>query len=191
MVRHEYHISYGESVSMEAGGQTHGAGVTWTVSPQTGVSQAKGEGNSTGALTFTAPGTYEVTFTLAAHGNEPAHTDKATVEVRAERMAFVPAEATLSRKLVKGQPMDGITLSIPVNVNTIDNSGLAYGPAALVSTGVLGITATLAETVTLKNGTQVLSFKLSGTPQYSGAAQIGFFNPAGEGFFYNFLIAEQ
>lgn len=188
---HHYQICYGESVTVEASGDTHGQKVTWTVSPQTGVSAGQGEGQGTGAIVFAEPGTYEVTFTLPGHDGHAAVTDKATVVVSAEKMKFLAERATFSKPLVKGQPADGIVLTVPVETNLFKDKNLSYGPVTLQTTGIPGITATLAETVTLKNGTRTVSFVLSGTPAHSGAAQIGFFNLMGEGFFHNFLIAEQ
>lgn len=191
LVRHQYQIAFGETVTVDAGGETHGVKPKWAVTPTKGVSATRGEGSSTGELVFTLPGTYEVTFSVPAHNGEPAHTDKATVEVSGEKMKFLPAQATLSAPLVKGKAADGIVLTVPVEIHSFKDNAFPYGPATLQTTGIPGITATLAETLKLKNGTQQVSFVLSGTPNHSGAAQLGFFNLMGEGFFYNFLIAEQ
>lgn len=187
---HVYQIGYGESVSIDAATDTHSARPSWSVSPQKGVSAIQGEGNSTGALVFNEPGTYEVTFTVPAHGTVPARTDKATVQVSGEKMKFLTDRIVFSKTLVKGQPADGIVLSVPVEIRSLKDKAVSYGPVQLQTTGVTGIVATLDEPVRLKSGMNTVSFRLSGTPEYAGPAQLGFFNPMGEGFFLNFKIAE-
>lgn len=185
-----YSIAYGQSLNVEAV-NPEGLKATWKVSPADGVSKTSGEGNATGELSFSKPGHYEVTFSVPAHDDHGPQTAKAIVEVASESMTFDTKSVAFSKPLVKGQPADGTVLTVDVEVSFHKKHPFTYGPVTLSSTGITGITATLAETVKLKKGTNRVSFVLSGTPQHAGPAQLGFYNALGEGFYHNFKIAEQ
>ena len=185
--QHKYKIGFGESIQVSVNNQT-GKNAEWTVHPSRGVSAAQGIGDVAEGLQFSEPGIYKVTFVLQG---DREHVQTATVEVSGINMRFNTKSITLSKPMVKGVSVDGTTLTIKVDVKTANKKEIVeYQSGNSSSTGILGITATMDGPVKLRNGSHDLTFHLSGTPMYSGTAQLGFFNPLGEGFFYNFLIAE-
>ena len=178
-------IQYGQSLSLNVFNQTSEI-PSWEVRPAKGVSPSSGKGNTAEGIQFNEPGRYEVTFTIPG---DP-HKGLAIVEVSDTRMVFDTKSVVLSQPIKKGVSVEGTTLTIQVETSSKSKKSLEYTARKISTTGITGISAELKEPVKLKNGTQVLTFHLTGTPEYAGAAQLGFFNLLGEGFFYNFLIAE-
>jgi hypothetical protein len=179
-----YTIQYGSSIDLEVFNQTTET-PSWRVQPVKGVSKSSGQGNVAG-IQFNDPGRYEVTFTIPGD----KHKGTSIVEVSDVRMMFDTKSVVLSQPIEKGVSVDGATLTIQVEASSYHKKPLEYTARKISTTGVTGISAELKEPVKLKNGTHVLTFHLTGTPEYAGTAQLGFFNLLGEGFFYNFLIAE-
>lgn len=181
-----YQVSFGDIVHV--GVNNHmGELAVWTVSPSKGVNKSSGTGNNAEGLQFNEPGKYEVIFTLPGHAE---HKEVSVIEVADTRLKFDVSSVKLSKLIMNGVSVNGTTLTIQVELFTANKSKIEYNAPKVSTTGVMGITAYLNETVTLKNGINTLTFQLSGTPQGAGPAQLGFFNLLGEGFFYNFLIAE-
>lgn len=180
----KYTIEYGSSIQLDVFNQTAEI-PNWRVEPTKGVSKSNGQGN-VADIQFNNPGKYEVTFTIPGD----KHQGTSIVEVSDVHMLFDTKSVVLSQPIKKGVSVDGATLTIEVEASSYHKKTLEYTAQKISTTGVTGISAELKEPVKLKNGKQVLTFHLTGTPEYTGTAQLGFFNPLGEGFFYNFLIAE-
>jgi len=180
-----HNIQFGQSLNLSVFNQTSET-PSWQVSPVKGVSPSSGKGNTAESVQFNEPGRYEVTFTIPGD----SHRGLAIVEVSDTRMVFDTKSVVLSQPIKKGVSVEGTTLTIQVEVSSKNKKSVEYTAPKVSTAGVTGISAELKEPVKLKNGTHTLTFHLTGTPEYSGMAQLGFFNPLGEGFFYNFLIAE-
>lgn len=182
-----YDIAYGEPLDVKLVNET-GSSASWTVSPAPSQGNASGKGNATGKLVFREPGTYTVTFrTSDSHGEHSAATQ---VVVNAVNLKFLTEQATLSQKIKVGVSTEGITLTVPVEVASHKKEPVRFGPFTAVTSGACKLSVTLAEEVELKQGTNLVTFRLSGTATQTGNAQVGFFNAWGGGFFYNFLITE-
>jgi|GEM_PF-1261161 len=184
-----YSVAYGEPTRIDLVNGTASA-ARWEISPASGTDKSSGEGNTTGDITFSKPGTYKVTFYGQGDATHPAHKAEAEVVVSAVRMKFLTGRAQLSGKIVRGASLDGITLSIPVEVASYNKEPVRFGPFSAGTSGIRGITASFAQEIMLRPGEHTLVFSLSGSASHSGRAQIGFFSPTGEGYFYNFQITE-
>lgn len=184
-----YSVVYGEPTRIDLANGTASV-ARWEISPASGADKSSGEGNTTGDITFSKPGTYKVTFYGQGDATHPAHKAEAEVTVHAVGMKFHTGRAQLSGKVIQGASLDGITLSIPVEIASFTKEPVRFGPFTTETSGIRGITVSFAKEVMLRPGEHTLVFSLSGAAAHSGRAQIGFFNPAGEGYFYNFQIIE-
>lgn len=184
-----YSVVYGEPTRIDlANGSASVA--RWEITPATGMDKSSGEGNTTGDITFSKPGTYKVTFYGEGDATHPAHKAEAEVVVHAVGMKFHTGRALLSDKIVRGASLDGITLSIPVEITSYTKEPVRFGPFRAETSGIRGITLSFEKEIMLRPGEHTLVFSLSGNAAYSGRAQLGFFSPAGEGYFFNFQITE-
>jgi hypothetical protein len=180
-------IEFGTNLSLRVINSTE-AVAAWQIESNAGIEKT-GNGNSTEPFLFSKPGNYTIIFSIPASGEHTAHADTAFVTVLPIKMIIHTEKAKLSATPIVNQPMNGMTLLIPIEILSYKNETAEFGPCSTNSTGIDGITASFSKTVTLKPGMHDLQFDLSGTPNAAGPIQIGFFNFLGEGFFYNFLIS--
>lgn len=183
-----YVINHGTSKTFEVKNLS-GVPVTWNVVGNV-EGQKSGVGNKTEPILFSKPGTYQVIFTSPEMGKNHALTETIAVEVVKNNLTFLINRASLSNTVRSGQSVDGITLTVPVEISSFNNENVKFGPFKNSTTGIDGIDFILDEQIELKPGINNVTFKLQGNAQTAGPAQIGFFDPKGEGYFYNFLISK-
>ncbi len=183
-----YVINHGTSQAFEVANPNN-VPVSWNVVGNV-EGQKSGTGNKTGALLFEKPGAYKIVFTSQPMGKFHALTETINVEVLSTNFTFLIDRAKLSGTIKQGDSVDGITLTVPVEISSTTNEKVKYGPFKNSTTGIDGIDFILEEQIELKPGINNVTFRLKGNAQTAGPAQIGFFNPKGEGYFYNFLISK-
>jgi hypothetical protein len=150
--------------------------------------QKSGIGNQTGKIRFEKPGKYELIYSSTSKDKFLAHSEKIIIEVLPTSFIFDVKNVKCSNSISKGNPVDGITLTIPIEIKSYNNEKVKFGPFKNSSTGIDGIDVVLDNELELSAGLNQVVFKLHGSPQDAGLAQLGFFNTIGEGFFYNFII---
>ena len=186
--RTSYIIEYGNAINFKIA-NPYDVQINWIISGNSKGSK-NGIGNETGTVLFDTPGNYQVTFSSSASGKYLAYTQVVNIVVQPNGLKFLIDKAKLSNPIVSGQSVEGIVLTIPVEVKSFDGSKVNYGSFKNSSTGIEGIDFVFDDQVELTPGIHDLKFKLHGTPQSSGPCQIGLFNLIGEGYFYNFLISK-
>lgn len=187
MMQKQYTIEFGEVIGFEVQNST-GAPASWQLIKDQKVIQS-GSGNQTGSLPFNIPGNYKVVFS-ALGANHHLHADSATVNVLSTKLKFNIAKAKLSKGIKQQDSIKGVTLTIPVEVFSYFGAAVSYGPFKGESSGIAGVAATLKEPLKLLPGTHEIKYEVTGIVKSSGPAQIGFFSPLGEGYFYNFIISK-
>ncbi len=183
--QYNYTIEYGTYINVEAINETGGT-ANWEVKGD--ALYINGTGNSTGNIEFKMPGNYTVTFT-AKDKQGKTHNVIATVKVVPVKVVFDVSKAVFSTPLIMGE-LSNATVTIPVEVMAYDKlATFNYGNTSTSVTGIDGLVFIHSSIEQLPTGKHVLKFVVQGTPNSAGQAQIGFFNPLGEGAFLNFTIS--
>lgn len=143
--------------------------VNWVVSNKSGGTlPANLKGEEINDYVFEKPGTYEVKFIeIKKHTEDCSHgafDENMTVEVSAVKMVFDFPKIAFSEKIQKGRNSDNIIVSVPVNVSfAAGNSAKFNSPDVMVAgIGSEIIAKPLQKEIVLKEGTQILKYKLSG-----------------------------
>jgi hypothetical protein len=124
--------------------------------------------NGAGSLTYTITGTPTTSGTASFSITVGGQSCSFTVSVAAAAAALTTINcggATTTGTLTNGSAANGVSTAIPY---TGGNAG-TYGAQSVSSTGVVGLTATLAAG-TLANGAGSLTYTITGTPTTSGTA---------------------
>jgi hypothetical protein len=182
----DYKIGIGSDINFEIS-NPHNLDVSWVLTGNS-ISKKSGYGNQTGTILFDKPGKYELTYSSSAKDKFIAHSEKAIIEVLPSSFKFDIKNAKFSKPISQGNSVEGITLTIPVEIKSYNSEKVKFGPFKNSATGIDGIEMIFENQIELSEGINQLTFKLQGTPYNSGPAQLGFFNTIGEGFFYNFII---
>ena len=145
--------------------------VTWTI---TGPSETSfGSGNALNDYVFDKPGKYEISLAdnsassiihekeeACAHQKFPS---KINITVFPVKMIFLGDELQLSADLQKGIETTGITISIPVIIETYWNQELTFNTHQITTAGIgTTIVARLKKGTILIEGKQTLEYELSG-----------------------------
>lgn len=188
VIQSHYSISFNDAI--EAGFATDlSLSISWSVSPQSGVNKVAGIGKTTGNLVFSQPGKYQITFQIPAHGDHPSKTETVTVDVSNVKMVFDTKNVRFSKPLKTGDAT-GIEMTVPVIVKTYDGKSYNYTIREAQTTGIAKVTSRLKnEKAVLKEGTNQLSFELSGTISLPGNIQFRVYDAKGEATFFNYSIA--
>lgn len=187
LIQHHYSISYGDTI--EAGvALEHEITTSWSISPASGVNKASGSGKTTGDLIFSQPGKYQITFQIPAHGDHPAKTETALVEVSNVKMIFDTQKISFSRPLTTGDA-SGVIMTVPVEVKTYDSKPYDYTTREVQTTGVGRVSSRLKDgRALLKEGQNLLPFELSGSVSQQGNIQFRVYDDKGEAVFFNYSI---
>lgn len=145
--------------------------VTWTITGPSGTSF--GSGTALNDHVFDKPGKYEISLAdnsassiihekeeSCAHEKFPS---KINITVFPIKMIFLGDELQLSAELQKGIETTGITISIPVIIETYGNQELTFNTHQITTAGIgTTIVASLKKGTILKEGKQTLEYELSG-----------------------------
>jgi hypothetical protein len=166
-------------------------GVVWSTSPSpttalaTKTTNGSGTGTFTSNLTGLAPATtyyvraYATNTAGTAYGNEVSFITNAAAVLGALNCG----SATNNGTLTQGTAASGVSSSVPY---TGGNGGTHSGQT-VTSTGVTGLTATLAAG-TFANGAGTLTYTITGTPASSGTASFAI-NIGGQTCTLSFTVA--
>ncbi|WP_264550500.1 hypothetical protein [Flavobacterium sp. N2820] len=172
-------ITFGQKIKAPQLGNS----VNWTISGPSGTKS--GLGNALNEYVFDKPGKYEISLidnsaAAKAHSKEEscAHEkvpSKINVTVFPIRMTFLGDELKVSSDLHKGVETTGISVSIPVVIETYGNQSLDLKYTNATTAGVgSNIIAKLKSGTTLKQGKQVLEYELSGIAEVEAYIQFNF-----------------
>lgn len=183
----QYSISFGETINTGVSTQDK-LMFGWSVSPTNGVSKSSGTGNETGEILFSQPGSYQISYSIPAHGDHASKVEVIEVKVSEVSMKVDKSNITFSRNLTSGS-VDGITMKVPVDVKIYGKKTYEYTANDLLSTGASRVAYTLkGKKAILKNDINYLEFELSGTIAQPGTIQFRIENPAGEASFFNKIV---
>jgi hypothetical protein len=189
IIQKQRKVVFGSTVNVKIANSTQES-ANWKLLDGSGNAINQGVGNETGAIVCSIPGIYKVVFAVRHSETHLPHIDTAIIEVVSQNLIFQVDNAILNGVPKKSMPINNVTITMPVVVQSFDNSSILISTERYMSTGIPGLYAFLSSPVELSPGTHQLTFQLLGHSKHSGNAQIGFFNQLGEGYFYNFIIAE-
>jgi uncharacterized protein (TIGR02145 family) len=181
----------GGTITSNGRADTTARGLVWSTSPSpttalaTKTTDGTGTGTFTSTLTGLAPATtyyvraYATNTAGTAYGNEVSFTTNAAAVLGALNCG----SATNNGTLTQGTAASGVSSSVPY---TGGNGGTHSGQT-VTSTGVTGLTATLAAG-TFANGAGTLTYTITGTPVSSGTASFAI-NIGGQTCTLSFTVA--
>lgn len=159
-------ISYNEKIAF---GNVESSAV-WTINFKKNNNIVHLKGNEINDYVFINPGIYEINFLdNKKHDehecNHSQFKEKMIIEVSPLKMTFDFSQITFSQPIQKGKNCDGIIISVPVNVTMIENNPTKFvvSNAVVAGIGTDLIAQPTEKEVTIKNGLQILKYKLSGT----------------------------
>jgi hypothetical protein len=130
---------------------------------------SKGSGASIFQYIFSNPGNYQVTLEHNAkhiangcdHGHDPI---KVNFSVSPVRMIFDFSKIKFSSKIEKGKSVNGIKVTVPIMVTSVNQQTFRFSPKEVLVTGIgCNITATSMQTeIELKEGENILTYNLKG-----------------------------
>ena len=148
-------------------------GVSWTIT-----SNALKSGTvflndqSINDFVFEKAGDYEILYkdNVIHNSTECNHThfaEKMIVQVSPVKMIFDFSKIVFSDKIRKGKSCDDIYITIPVNVNIKGDASAIFKVANAVAAGIGSeiIAKPVISEITLKNGVQLIQYRLSGIAQ--------------------------
>jgi hypothetical protein len=148
-----------------------GRAVTWHLYNVTGNSLIKGAGAEI-HYAFDIPGKYLAVFyqappkdsTQIPDEGPEISSDTSFVEIFSTRMEFDLSHLVLSGSIHKGQPTDKITIIVPAKVTMYNDKEANYAPDTVHTAGIGThiIAVPSQKNIKLKNGTNLLTYKLRG-----------------------------
>jgi uncharacterized protein (TIGR02145 family) len=164
----------GGNITNNGGSLVTSRGVCWSTSPNpTTANNITTNGSGTGSFTSTLTGltanttyyvrAYAINSAGTAYGNELSFTS--TGSSAGSITALNCASATNNGTLTAGTAASGVSSAVPYT----GGNGGTYSGQTVNSTGVIGLTATLAAG-TFANGSGSLNYTISGTPTSGGTA---------------------
>lgn len=135
-----------------------------------------GSGNSTGEIQFDKPGVYQIVFTVAASADHESHSDTAAIYVYPVKMTFLFNELKFSALPKKGIEAAGITLTVPVEVETIDGNPVIFTNPVFNSAGIATTIqgGSKQNQVKLKPGKTLITYEVSGVAALGGYIMLDF-----------------
>jgi len=144
------------------------AAVRWTIiNSKQGINLTL-SGNQINNYSFDEPGEYEILFLETkglndecSHAMFPA---KMIIQVSPVKLSFDFSKIKLSEKLVKGKNYTDLIITVPTKITVKDNSiATLLTPGMTISgVGVSLVAVALNSDVTVKDGIQLLKYKVSG-----------------------------
>lgn len=163
-------VAFGESLPEGYFKSHHLSHTTWVLKELGSKKElAQGSGAEVYELEFDTPGKYQLVFTYSSiedHGDECSHFEGAQlleVDVLAEKIHYLVDEASLSDELYGGAELRNLTLTIPVEVNSLNNKSVTI-PNVVHANGVGStIKGVLSpEQQKLAPGKHLLTYRLEG-----------------------------
>lgn len=155
-------LTYGQGLNL---GKLSDA-VTWTIKGPSGT--VSGKGNALNDYVFAQAGNYEISLeenVVVKEGQDHHSSVPSSIQLKVDavKMTFHQDELKLSTDIRKGVDTRGISMSIPVTIETLGEQKLDYPYTTVNSAGVgTNIVATLKAGTVLKVGKQTLEYELSG-----------------------------
>ena len=175
-----YDLSYGSKINFIAENSSSQV-PSWQITSD-GVLVHSGSGNSTGEIQFDKPGVYQIVFTVAASADHESHSDTAPIYVYPVKMTFLFNELKFSALPQKGIETAGITLTVPVEVETIDGKPVVFERPVFKSAGIATTIqgGSKQSQVKLKPGKTVLTYQVSGEAALGGFIMLDFVDINGQ-----------
>lgn len=158
-------IAFGETLKLNDVSEK----TTWTINrlgsdniPITGTGAALND------YVFAIPGNYEILIheNLDHQPGECEHRhlpEKISLEVSRVRMVFNTQAIVFSNEIRRGVDTKGITMAVPITIQTYDKQPVAFNQALVNTAGVgTNITATLSEPKIFQDGNFTLVYNLQG-----------------------------
>jgi hypothetical protein len=166
-------FSYGQALELGKLPDT----IIWTITGSNGT--VSGKGNTLNDYVFNEAGDYEISiqenaiksaqpFEAQAEEDctEPKWPSVIQLRVNAIKMTFYHAKLQLSADIRKGEDTRGITMSVPVTIETLVEQKLDYTYTTVNTAGIgTNIVAKLKVGTILKVGKQTLEYELSGVAE--------------------------
>lgn len=169
-----YDLGYGSKINFIADNSSSQV-PSWQITSD-GVVIHSGSGNSTGEIQFDKPGVYQIVFTVAASADHESHSDTAPIYVYPVKMTFLFNELKFSSLPQKGVETSGISLTVPVEVETIDGQPVVFERPVFNTAGIATTIngATKQSQVKLKPGKTLLTYEVSGAAALGGFIMFDF-----------------
>lgn len=179
---HIYTISYNETIKPEL----IYTEAPWKITHNSNII-AQGQGSSLNSVVFATPGEY--TIVIDDHNptepNSCLHhmfPEKILLVVKPVKMQFHFDQLTFSNEIQKNLDAEGIIISVPVTIESYENTPIPDFTYKQIQTAGVGTTikATLQEGTILTQGHQVLQYSLSGTVEESSYIMFDFIDINGQ-----------
>ncbi|GAA4766428.1 MULTISPECIES: hypothetical protein [Flavobacterium] len=140
----------------------------WTISNSEAKVFASLSGKQINDYVFSQTGEYEIQFQeTKKHSDEcshPAFADKMIIKVNSVKMIFNFSQIAFSDKIHRGRNYEDLIISVPVTISIKDNTIEKLSAPGLLIAGI-GVSMTakpINENIEIKNGVQILKYKVSG-----------------------------
>lgn len=175
-----YDLGYGSKINFIADNSSSQV-PSWQITSD-GVVIHSGSGNSTGEIQFDKPGVYQIVFTVAASADHESHSDTAPIYVYPVKMTFLFNELKFSAFPQKGIETAGITLTVPVEVETIDGKPVVFERPVFKSAGIATTIqgSSKQNQVKLKPGKTLITYEVSGVAALGGYIMLDFIDINGQ-----------
>lgn len=144
------------------------ASVKWTINNSEAKVFSSLIGKQINDYIFQQSGEYEIKFLETKKHNEecnhPFFPEKIIVKVSPVKMTFDFSKIEFSDKIHKGRNYQDLIISVPVTISTKDNTTPKLSAPGLLIAGV-GVSMTakpINENIEIRNGVQILKYKVSG-----------------------------
>jgi hypothetical protein len=158
------------------------ASAKWTINNSEAKVFTSLDGKQINDYVFRQAGVYEIQFLeTKKHSeecNHPMFPDKITVKVNPVKMTFNFSKIQFSEKIERGRNYENLIISVPVTITAMDNS-TAKLPAPGLSIAGIGVELAakpMNDDVEVKNGIQVLKYKVSGMIKSESYLMFDFFD---------------
>lgn len=144
------------------------ASIRWTVANSKERIAANLNGNQINDYSFQQAGEYEVRFLeTRKHSDEcyhPAFAERMVVKVNPVKMSFDFSKIQFSERIQRGRNYDDLLITVPVTISNKDNAitKLAAPGLLIAGIGVSMKAEPVTESIEIKNGIQLLKYKVSG-----------------------------
>lgn len=154
----------------------------WTISNSEAKVFVSLSGKEINDYVFQQAGEYEIQFLeTKKHSeecNHPAFADKMIVKVNPVKMIFNFSKIDFSDKIHRGRNYEDLIISVPVTIYTKDNSLTKLSAPGLLIAGI-GVSMTakpINENIEIRNGVQLLKYKVSGLVNAESYLMFDFFD---------------
>lgn len=160
----------------------HSEQLSWSLLDQNGSVLISGNKPQIEGFIFDKPGNYKLVANVKGHFVENAFV------VSEQKIIFHTDQIQFSKPVQVGMPADGISVTIPISVNTFNKKSFLYNKPLYVAGVNVTLSGNLSNPVELKDGNYTLTYNLTGNIPNWAYVMFDFQEPSGNVQSYTTLI---